>query len=77
LTKDILFIYNKCDAVNDDEIIQELINNSYIIIKKYISDNFSFELDKEVFENNVHITSTYARTGITELLNDLVENHRV
>lgn len=77
LTKDILFIYNKSDAINDEEIIQELINNSFNIIKKYIFDNFNFELDKNTFENNIHITSTYARAGITELLHDLVENHHV
>ncbi len=77
ITKDIMFVYNKVDAVNDDEVIQECIHYSFVGIQAFLKKIYQCEIAEEFFMQHVHITSTYARTGIDEFLNDLVENHEV
>jgi GTPase len=77
ITKDVMFIYNKADAVNDDEVVQECIHYSFTGIQSFLKKTYSCDISEDFFMSRVHITSTYARTGIDELLNDLVENHEV
>lgn len=77
MKKDILFVYNKADAINDQDIVDELLEFSFKNIQSYLSDSHNCDITKQIFFDRVHVVSTYARTGIDQFLNDLVENHHV
>jgi hypothetical protein len=77
MVKDVIFVFNKSDAINDTEITQELIELAYNNIAPYFKDKYGLDISLSYFNEHAHITSTYARTGIDEFLNDLVEHHQV
>ncbi len=77
MIKDVIFVFNKADVINDDEIIQELIELAHKNIAPYFKEKYAIDIPLSYFVEYAHITSTYARTGIDEFLNDLVEQHQV
>lgn len=77
ITKNILFIFNKSDIINDDDIINELIKNAENKIHNYFIEKYNKNINNTIFENNAYIISTYARQWIDVFLDDLVENYWV
>jgi hypothetical protein len=61
ITKDIVFICNKSDVLQDPDVIQEYVNTAFDHIATYCKKTFDFVLDSEYFHDHVCVTSTYSQ----------------
>ena len=61
ITKDILFICNKSDVLQDPEVIKEYVDTAFTSIQAYCKKTCSFDLDSAYFYDHVHVMSTYSQ----------------
>ena len=73
LTKKILFIFNKRDLINDEEILAEYKKVFFKQINEFLSVKSLPVLDFQLLENNTHLTSAGTYFGIDILLKKFAE----
>lgn len=73
LTKKILFIFNKRDLINDEEILAEYKKVFFKQINEFLSAKSLPVLDFQLLENNTHLTSAGTYFGIDILLKKFAE----
>ena len=73
LTKKILFIFNKWDLINDEEILAEYKKVFFDQVNEFLSSKSLPRLDVQLLENNIFLTSAGTYYGVGELLRKFAE----
>ena len=73
LTKKILFIFNKWDLINDEEILAEYKKVFFDQVNEFLSSKSLPRLDIQLLEKNIFLTSAGTYYGVGELLRKFAE----
>lgn len=73
LTKKILFIFNKRDLINDEEILAEYQSAFFAQVNAFLSSRSLPKLDYRLLESNTYLTSAGTYHGVGELLRKFAE----
>ena len=73
LTKKILFIFNKWDLINDEEILAEYKKVFFDQVNEFLSSKSLPRLDVQLLEKNIFLTSAGTYYGVGELLRKFAE----
>ena len=73
LSKKVLFVLNKYDLINDQELLEEFQKQLVENLSIYFSENGFDELPDHLIKKNIFVTSAWTYQGVGELLRALAE----
>jgi len=68
LDKMLLFVFNKYDLVNDEDILNEYSNQFLDLLLPYLSQTFQVTLDRELIKQNIFVVSGATHHGLDSRL---------
>jgi len=64
----LLFVFNKYDLVNDEDILNEYSNQFLDLLLPYLSQTFQVTLDRELIKQNIFVVSGATHHGLDSRL---------